>query len=246
MADLWSTIKDIGGSFLGTTQATTSRRAGRMLAEGTEEARQPIIEAYGQGRQDLMPWMTGGAQAGQTLGGLLAPGGGGQFQGTPGQFSFGAQDFQQDPGYQFRQAEAQKAIERSAAGAGGLSSGATLDELMQRSQNIAGQEYGNAFNRSLQGYGANLQRAGMEQGAQQDYLRNLFGVSEQGRGTANTLAGMGQQYGGDIADLIMGKQRALAGGELGAGQAYSGGLQNIFKLLEQSGKAAGAAGAAGG
>jgi hypothetical protein len=69
-------------------------------------------------------------------------------------------DFKADPGYQFRQAEQQKAIERSAAAGGGLFAGATLSDLAKRSGEMASQEYGNAYERydADRGFGYNAFR----------------------------------------------------------------------------------------
>ena len=53
-----------------------------------------------------------------------------------------------DPGYQFRQDEARKALEGSAAARGALLSGGNLKALQSRSQDLASQEYGQAWNRA--------------------------------------------------------------------------------------------------
>jgi hypothetical protein len=62
----------------------------------------------------------------------------------------GQQVLDQDPGAAFRQSEARKALEGSAAARGDLLSGGTLQALQTRSQDLASQEYGNAFNRMMQ------------------------------------------------------------------------------------------------
>jgi hypothetical protein len=60
---------------------------------------------------------------------------------------FGMQQFQQDPGYAFRMSEGMKGLERSAAARGGLLSGGTLKGIQRFGQDLASQEYQNAFNR---------------------------------------------------------------------------------------------------
>ena len=55
-----------------------------------------------------------------------------------------------DPGYQFRMDEARKALEGSAAARGDLLSGGNLKALQSRSQDLASQEYGKAWNRASQ------------------------------------------------------------------------------------------------
>lgn len=60
---------------------------------------------------------------------------------------FSRQDMELDPGYAFRQEEGQRTIDRSAAARGALASGGTLKALARFGQDLASQEYGNAFNR---------------------------------------------------------------------------------------------------
>lgn len=57
-----------------------------------------------------------------------------------------------DPGYQFRAAEGNRALQQSAAAKGVLGSGGTLKDINAWGQNFAKQEYGDVFNRSLTGY----------------------------------------------------------------------------------------------
>lgn len=60
---------------------------------------------------------------------------------------FAATDFQTDPGYGFRVSEGLKALDRTAASRGGLLSGATLKGAENYNQNMASNEYNNAYNR---------------------------------------------------------------------------------------------------
>ena len=60
---------------------------------------------------------------------------------------FAATDFQTDPGYGFRVSEGLKALDRTAAARGGLLSGATLKGAENYNQNMASNEYNNAYNR---------------------------------------------------------------------------------------------------
>ena len=60
---------------------------------------------------------------------------------------FAAADFQTDPGYGFRVSEGMKALDRTAAARGGLLSGATLKGAERFNQDMASNEYNNAYNR---------------------------------------------------------------------------------------------------
>lgn len=90
-----------------------------------------------------------------------------QFQG-PEAFQYGEfaaptkESILQDPGYQARLQEGQKALETSAAAKGLLRTGATLKGLSQYGQEMASQEYGKAFEREKTGYEANRSQAEKE------------------------------------------------------------------------------------
>ena len=122
---------------------------------------------------------TGGGSAGWYGSG---PGGWGQAApggGLPG-FNwnqFQAPNLSEDPGYQFRLDQGVKAIDQSAAAKGTLRSGGTLKDIMGYGQDLASQEYGNAFNRALQGWGANFQ------GAQAQY-QPVYGAWQTGQNAA--------------------------------------------------------------
>lgn len=61
--------------------------------------------------------------------------------------NFTLNDFVKDPGYEFRLAEGEKALNRQAAGAGSMFSGATLKALNRYNQDYATNEFTNAYNR---------------------------------------------------------------------------------------------------
>jgi len=58
-------------------------------------------------------------------------------------------DLTKEPGYRFRQAEGEKAIDRAAGARGSRYSGATLKGLTRFNQDLASQEYGAAYNRDM-------------------------------------------------------------------------------------------------
>jgi hypothetical protein len=89
-------------------------------------------------------------------------------------------DYQADPGYAFRMSEGMKGLERSAAARGGLMSGATLKGIQRYGQDLASQEYSNAYNRFRDTQG--LQR------------NALAGVVGYGPTSANAMGNMGQNY----------------------------------------------------
>jgi hypothetical protein len=154
-----------------------------------------------------------------------------------------------NPAYQFRQQEAQKALERSAASRGGLLSGQFAKALQERSQGLASEEFGNAFNRlsNFVGMGqqagtqlAGLQtqragqltgllgsRAGLRERAGERFA-NTIGAQAENRARGGQLqAGIGQQFAGSLADLMRSRGDAVATGQIGQSNAYNQGLSNL-------------------
>jgi hypothetical protein len=111
-------------------------RARRDQQAATDSSNDTQHYMYDTTRNDQEPWRDAGK-------GALS-----QIQGDPNfNRSFSMSDFQADPGYAFRMAEGQKALERSAAARGNLNSGATLKALTRYNQDLGSQEYQNAYNR---------------------------------------------------------------------------------------------------
>jgi hypothetical protein len=112
----------------------------------------------------------------------------------PEAFKFTAENFQADPGYGFRLSEGLKALERSAAARGGLLSGGTGKALTRFGQEMASQEFGNAYGRAFNEYGAARQRE------QEQYGRGLtaFDIARQREA---------QEYGRGLTGYDIGRQR---------------------------------------
>jgi len=127
---------------------------------------------------------------------------------------FGVDQFQQDPGFAFRQAEGMKALERSAAARGGLLSGGTLKGIQRFGQDLASQEYGNAFNRYQ-----------IERGAR---LNALGGLASAGQAASNNLTNIAGQYGAQTAGTALGRGQATAANALARGQAMSGNAADFY------------------
>jgi hypothetical protein len=128
---------------------------------------------------------------------------------------FTAADFQQDPGYDFRMQEGQKALERSAAARGGLQSGGTMKALAQYGQNFASNEYGNAYNRFNQDRDRRFGR--------------LSNISGMGIGANNSNAISGQNYANNAGSNMMGAANAQGAAGIAGANAWSGALSGIGK-----------------
>lgn len=123
---------------------------------------------------------------------------------------FSMEQFQQDPGYAFRMREGLKALDRSAAARGGLLSGNQLRGVTQFGQDLASQEYTNAFNR----YQA-------ERSARLNPLQSLTGM---GQTATNTLSNEAGQYGQNMAANAAQMGNIRASGYINQANALTGAL----------------------
>jgi hypothetical protein len=120
------------------------------------------------------------------------------------------EDLQMDPGYAFRLAEGQKALERSAAARGGLLSGSMLKGAQRFGQEMGSQEYMNAFNRAQAQLGTRLGTLG-----------SLYGA---GQASAQQIAGQAGQMGANVGNLMNQSAQARASGYMGQANALSNAL----------------------
>ena len=180
-------------------QRQAAEAAGRQQ-ESAFEKQAALQEPFRQGgltaQNEIMQLLgIGGDKAAAGYGSLAQP--------------FGAQQFQQDPGYAFRQSEGMKALERSAAARGNLMSGSTMKGIQRFGQDLASQEYQNAFNLYQ-----------VERAAKLNPLQSMMG---SGQSSANVLTGAAGQLG-----------QGLAGSELAAGQARASGYIGQSNALNQA------------
>lgn len=134
---------------------------------------------------------------------------------------FTAEQMRMDPGYAFRMKEGLRALDRSAAARGGLLSGNQLRGVTEFGQELASQEYGNAFNR----YQA-------ERAARMQPLQSLAGVGQSSANALTSAAGtlgsnIGSTYsqlGQNIGANLIGAGNARASGYMGVANALTGGM----------------------
>jgi hypothetical protein len=120
-----------------------------------------------------------------------------------------------DPGYAFRLAEGQKAIERSTAARGGLQSGAALKAAARYGQEMGSQEYQNAFNRSQASTAAAFNRFQANKAFQAQEYGNAF----------NRFTAERQNQLAPLQALTASGQASAAGQAAAAGNFASGGSQ---------------------
>ena len=192
----------------------------RIAQQQIEEARR----TFEQQRAFLQPYQEPGLNA---LARIQAGLGAGSEFARP----FTMDQFQADPGYAFRLAEGQKALERQAAARGGLISGSALKAAQRFGQEMGSQEFQNAFAR------AQTERANV--------LNPLFALYGTGAETAGALSGAAGGMGSSIGGFLGQSGAAQAAGLLRAGEATAGGLTGAGQAGAQGILGAGQAGAQG-
>jgi len=205
----------VGSSLLG---GSAAKSAASTQAAAADRAADLQYKQWQEQQAMQKPWL----QAGETALNKLIPL---ATEYTP----FSMQQFQQDPGYQFRLGEGLKALDRQAAARGGLISGGALKAAERYGQEMGSQEYTNAFNRYQAERQARLQP-----------LQSLAGV---GQTTAQQLGQAGQTMAANVGQAGAAAAQARASGYMGAANAIGGGLgqylnysnqQNQNALLQQA------------
>lgn len=163
-----------------------------------EAAYNPYQQAGLAGQNQLLNYLGIGADTGSQ--------GYGQY--ATAQFTPEAFAANQDPGYGFRMKEGLKAVDAQAAARGGLISGAALKASQRFGQDMASQEYQNAFNRyqtsrqntlgSYQGLqGTGMQAAGGLSNAAGNYGTNAIGAyGAYGNAAGSAYGNFGNQQAG--------------------------------------------------
>lgn len=146
---------------------------------------------------------------------------------------------QNDPGYKFRLAQGQQALQNSAAAKGGLLSGGTAKSLSDYNQNAASGEYGNVYNRALGEYQQNYNIFKQNQNDLFNRFATLSGIGQTSAGQlnsagssaanniSNTLLTSGQQIGNNINNA----GAARGSGYVGSANAITGGINNATNAL---------------
>jgi hypothetical protein len=197
------------------------------------ELNEPFRQAGLTGQNMLLAQLQGGPYASAKFAGVN------KYDPASVMKNFGESDFQADPGYAFRLSEGMKALDRTAASRGGLLSGSTLKNAQRYGQDLASQEYQNAFNRyqsnralQAQEYGNEFNRFQTERINTLAPLQSLAGVGQSAsqqaqQASQNYAAGAGNAlgaFGAAQGSNIIGAGNARASGYVGGANAIGSGL----------------------
>ena len=191
-------IGGIASNMAAGEQASAATQAANTQADANRYAADIQYKMFEKQMELQEPWRKKGEEALNRLAAGL--GQGGEF-GT----KFSATNWQQDPGYAFRLAEGQRALERSAAARGGLISGNALKAAERYGQEMGSQEYQNAFNRYY--------------AERQNMLQPIQSLAGVGQTTATNIAGQAGAYGNAAAGNLMATGESYANSLLAQGNA---------------------------
>jgi len=220
----WIAGATIGSALLGSyassksakTQAQAADRAADLQSDVADKSLALQERMYEESIARQQPFLQAGVNA---LGRMQRN----EFA-LPAAFTFTSKDFRADPGYAFRLAEGQKALDRQAAARGGLISGGALKAAARYGQDMGSQEFQNAYNRGLIGYNANVARADTGY----NRLAALAGI---GQTTTDKINAAGQNY-ASSAGNIMGNMATNVGNAYGAaGQARASGYMGVANAI---------------
>ena len=130
---------------------------------------------------------------------------------------FSLADYQADPGYAFRQQQGQQQIDRQAAARGGLISGAALKATQRFGQDLASQEYQNAYN-----------RFNTDQTSRYNKLASLAGI---GQTANNALQAAGSNFANAMTSISANNADNQANAQLAGGNARMSGYTGIANAL---------------
>ena len=227
------------------TQVQAAQQAGTLGKEATMDANAILKAIYEGDLTRLQPYFDAGSEGlSQLVAGMKE---GGYFDKEFPQFQFGEQQFKGEPGYEFRLSQGQQAVDRSLAARGKALSGAGVKESMRYNQGFASNEYGNAYNRALQGYQTNFNAFKSQL---DDRYSRLLGLVNMGAGATDTAINMGQNYAARTSGNIMegarlgtealaGAANARASGYIGQANAVSSGIGGMTNALSQAALLAG-------
>jgi hypothetical protein len=127
--------------------------------------------------------------------------------------SFTINDYQEDPGFQFRTDRGNKAINARQAQLGNFYSGKALKEAIDYNSGVASQEYGSAYDRWTNN--------------QNNKFNKLQAVSSAGQGANTTQAQLNQGYAGAQGNIYGQIGQSQANAAINQGNIYSGALNTI-------------------
>lgn len=211
-------------------QAAAAQNAANSQASVTQQQMAQQQAMYDANVARMNPYVQAGQGALAQLQRGVAPGG--QFMQT-----FSPANFQQDPSYQWRLQQGEKALQSSAAAKGLLGTGQGLRDITNYGQNAASQEYQAAYNRFQDTNNTLFNRLTTVAGNSQNAAA---GLGAQGTQVSSNLANTAMSGIAAQNNYMTSAAAAQAAGQIGQANALSstvGSLGNYYmqyQLMKQN------------
>jgi len=204
----WINVAMVGGGatlLSGYMQGNAAKDAANTISGGTKYAADINKQMFDISNENLRPYREQGQL---TLKDLMA-------RMPELTKAYTAEDFAQgiDPGYQFRLAQGQKALENQYNRGGGLVSGNAMQGMQDYTQGQASQEFGNAFSRNLS--------------TQTNIFNKLKSIADMGLGATGTTADLATRTGESMGSAAIAGAQAQGAGQIGQAKAYGNTLQGM-------------------
>lgn len=201
----------------------SAKKAAGAQKKAQAKAAKEQKKMYEQSRKDMQPYMESGTLANTDLN--MRMGLAGDASNKDYGFlmkRFNNQEFEKDPGYQFRMDEGNRGIAATQAARGGLLSGAAAKEASRYNQGFASNEYGQAYDRF------NNDQAGQ--------YNKLTGIKQDGQQAATSLLGVNSAHGNNMAE---GQKNlgSIKADLIGARNANNQNMLSSLNVLGQQGMA---------
>lgn len=187
--------------------------ASDQIASSEKLADESLIlqkELADQQRSDFAPWREAGESAlSQLQSGI-----------NSGAFTVGDIDLTQDPGYQYRMSEGIEALDKSAAASGMLLSGAQQKGVTDYAQNVASDEYANAYAR--------------EYANKTNQYNMLAALSQQGQASAAGQASASSNLASSSSNILSGLSSTTNSALQNQANAYSAGASGVATSANQA------------
>lgn len=224
----WIAVASVGGAAVG---GISSNMAAKTQSSAGNKAIDLQRDIYNQSRGDLSPYRDAGLAALTRLQRLMGIG----TNYAPGASApdpeygsltknFQSSDLNADPvyqsGLQFGLGEGEKAINSRALASGQYDSGGTLKALSRYASDYGSTKAAESYNRFVTNQGNQYSR--------------LSGIAGSGQNAANMTGQLGSQYAGAAGNTLTGIGNAQAAGQIGVGNAISGGIGNAMNYYGQN------------
>jgi hypothetical protein len=168
-------VGGVASSMAASKQAKAANNAANLQAQSESDSLALQKEMFDKQVELNQPWQDAGLKALDN------------YANNPA-FSFSYNDLTADPSYKFRQQQGVNAMDMSAASKGKILSGAQDKALANYGQNLASEEYQNAYARALQGYNTNA--------------NTQLNVANLGRGATGQTANAAQNYANSASNTM--------------------------------------------